>query len=616
MSIGDHFYTISSSERNDAVALNGYVPEGTACFVFGEATMAIPGGTPFHRLYNVDNGNHFYTASMAERDGAIAGGYVSEGSACAVFSSGSVSGTIPLFRLFNPSNGNHFYTTDAVERDNAVVDGYTSEGTACFVYAFYSIGTAPLFRLFHAGHGDHFYTTNATERDAALADGYISEGTACFVPIPLKTGGEPPGTIPFYRLLEPSNGNNFYTTDTAERDRATAEGYHLIGIACFVPSTPSAGTTPLYRLFNPDNGDHFYTTSATERDAAVASGYTSEGTACSVYGWAVAGSVPLFRLNKVTDYLKRIRLHLKILTTPSIPTSTMLFSMRTVFNTAAIRVDLVSTENLILPGLTDLGVATAGWTFEGTACFVFASPGGGTVPLFRLFNPGNDDHFYTTDVAESNAAMASGYTSEGTACFVYASPAIDAVPLLRLFHPGTGDHFYTTDAIEHDDAVASGYATEGTACFVLAGPILGTTPLYRLFNPGSGDHFYTTSAPERDRSGTGCLKGKTSREQNVLFSFRDGVGARDITAYFIRSTVPPFNGCAAHPSGQPGAVITQSPTPWTLAHEIGHVLGLGHVNDNTRLMTEKGTDSLARTPPLLDSSEVVAMLFSPYTYDM
>jgi hypothetical protein len=76
-----------------------------------------------------------------------------------------------------------------------------------------------------------------------------------------------------------------------------------------------------------------------------------------------------------------------------------------------------------------------------------------------------------------------------------------------------------------------------------------------------------------------CTLGNTTAEQNQLFNNRNNAGADDVVVYFVRSTVPPFNGCAAHPAGQPGAVVAQGATQWTLGHEVGHVLGLFHVNN-------------------------------------
>jgi hypothetical protein len=110
-----------------------------------------------------------------------------------------------------------------------------------------------------------------------------------------------------------------------------------------------------------------------------------------------------------------------------------------------------------------------------------------------------------------------------------------------------------------------------------------------------------------------CLLGQTTAEQNQLFGNRNNVGNNDIVVYFVRSTVPPFNGCAAHPAGQDGAVVAQGATRWTLAHEVGHVLGLNHVNDNNRLMTGNGTANITNPPPDLVDFEIQTMDTSALT---
>lgn len=86
-----------------------------------------------------------------------------------------------------------------------------------------------------------------------------------------------------------------------------------------------------------------------------------------------------------------------------------------------------------------------------------------------------------------------------------------------------------------------------------------------------------------------------------------------MVVYFVRSTVPPFNGCATHPAGRPGAVVASIASPWTLAHEVGHVLGLRHVNDNNRLMTGGGTSNITNLPPDLVAPEVSTMQSSSLT---
>lgn len=110
-----------------------------------------------------------------------------------------------------------------------------------------------------------------------------------------------------------------------------------------------------------------------------------------------------------------------------------------------------------------------------------------------------------------------------------------------------------------------------------------------------------------------CTMGSVTTEQTQLYANRNGVSANDVVAYFVRSTQPPFNGCAAFPAGRPSAAIASGASQWTLAHEIGHVLGLSHVNDNNRLMTGNGTDNITNPPPDLIASESATMLASPFT---
>jgi hypothetical protein len=102
-----------------------------------------------------------------------------------------------------------------------------------------------------------------------------------------------------------------------------------------------------------------------------------------------------------------------------------------------------------------------------------------------------------------------------------------------------------------------------------------------------------------------------------LYSNRRFVQGDDLVIYFIRDTTPEsLNGCAHHPSGRPGAVVTAQASTWTLAHEVGHVLGLGHVDDNNRLMTGNGTDRITNPPPDLTAGEILDLVRDDLAFDL
>jgi hypothetical protein len=94
-----------------------------------------------------------------------------------------------------------------------------------------------------------------------------------------------------------------------------------------------------------------------------------------------------------------------------------------------------------------------------------------------------------------------------------------------------------------------------------------------------------------------CVRGSVTAEQTSLFANRNNAPTTDVVVYFVRSTVPPFNGCASHPAGLPGAVVARGASLWTLGHEVGHVLELRHVGDPDRLMTGGGTANITNPPP-------------------
>jgi hypothetical protein len=118
-------------------------------------------------------------------------------------------------------------------------------------------------------------------------------------------------------------------------------------------------------------------------------------------------------------------------------------------------------------------------------------------------------------------------------------------------------------------------------------------------------------------------------EQVQLFQNRNNVGPNEIAVYFVRTTQPTSNGCSASTANQPSVVVAQTASPWTLAHEVGHVLGLAHISgentncppanprccstpDFTRLMTGCGTRNITGTPTV-SQGEINTMIASNLT---
>lgn len=110
-----------------------------------------------------------------------------------------------------------------------------------------------------------------------------------------------------------------------------------------------------------------------------------------------------------------------------------------------------------------------------------------------------------------------------------------------------------------------------------------------------------------------CMSSSLTTDQIQLFQNRNGAAADEPVIYFIETingVKGKYNGCAAHAANQPAALVSNFCSRWTVAHEIGHILGLGHVPneqdkdgncvapDFTRLMTGCDTTFITGTPNL------------------
>ena len=141
------------------------------------------------RLYNEFTGEHFYTSSADERDNAVAAGWIYEEGKGWIAPGGS---TNPVFRLYNEFGGEHHYTTMASERDELIAAGWIDEGVGWFSDV---EDTEPLFREYNPNmfSCNHNYTADLEEHAALVELGWENEGIAWYgvkVVEPMGDGAE------------------------------------------------------------------------------------------------------------------------------------------------------------------------------------------------------------------------------------------------------------------------------------------------------------------------------------------------------------------------------------------------------------------------------------------
>ncbi len=132
------------------------------------------------RLYNRWNFEHFYTASISERDNIVKAGWVYEKIEWYAPTSKTMK---PVYRLYNKyvEGGDHHYTTDAKERDKCVLAGWTYEGTGWYTVTTSSDEEPDVIDVLrqynpYAQTGTHNYTTDEREQKTLVSLGWRAEG--------------------------------------------------------------------------------------------------------------------------------------------------------------------------------------------------------------------------------------------------------------------------------------------------------------------------------------------------------------------------------------------------------------------------------------------------------
>jgi ELWxxDGT repeat protein len=124
-----------------------------------------------------------------------------------------------------------------------------------------------------------------------------------------------------------------------------------------------------------------------------------------------------------------------------------------------------------------------------------------TLRVFRLYSNQTLEHLYTTDAYEDSILPQFGWTREGRAYTLLASEASyqGATPVAfhRLYNPGSQQHLWTSDSNEASFLAASPHwSYEGVIGYILRSSITGSLPLYRMALANPSLHLWTTDANE------------------------------------------------------------------------------------------------------------------------
>ena len=180
----DIAWNVKSGNEND-----GYLPKGVSRYKDGTYSFydrelgygafseeALKEGL-VHRMYNPNSGEHFYTMSVSERDDLVKAGWIYEEDSCFT-APAAADDRLPIYRLYNPNGNDHHYTIDKEEAVSLKEAGWIFEGVSFYAYEKDSTDGVPLYREYNPNSGRHNYTTARKEHDNVVSAGWKDEGVA------------------------------------------------------------------------------------------------------------------------------------------------------------------------------------------------------------------------------------------------------------------------------------------------------------------------------------------------------------------------------------------------------------------------------------------------------
>lgn len=129
---------------------------------------------PIYRFYNPTSRRHFFTASLTERNSALAHpewGYQNE-EVGFIASDTSGDSLIPIYRFYNYVSRGHFFTASEPERNDVLAHpewGYSYENVGFYAYSQFIDQASPVYRFYNATSRGHFFTNEEVEKNNILA---------------------------------------------------------------------------------------------------------------------------------------------------------------------------------------------------------------------------------------------------------------------------------------------------------------------------------------------------------------------------------------------------------------------------------------------------------------
>ena len=144
---------------------------------------------------------------------------------------------------------------------------------------------------------------------AALPGATVATLTAAPAAVPASAPVTAPAgmTQPIYRVTH-ANGNTLLTPWVSEAKAAVTNlGWSGYEVAFYAATSKVAGSVPVFRLYNPTTHTFLFTASTIERDNAPKYGFRYEKIAFYVPSWDVAGTSKVHRTHKVVGGVWRYR---------------------------------------------------------------------------------------------------------------------------------------------------------------------------------------------------------------------------------------------------------------------------------------------------------------------